>query len=195
MVFFIRFIAVNPDSTPTDFVVPFVYLSACQGWAKQKMQCNQRKAQSESISPVHSASVYILTTTVAFVIVVGSLLPCAGRCSSAKWKGQLWQYDTGSICGSLCEPPPAAIICYNPTAATKPNTWRAVNKICELFIPAYSFNNTKDLTFGGFSPVVSGRYLSCISMGGCQICMNGLKVKCAIFGQFEKKQLQQVVKF
>lgn len=143
LAFFLPFISESKMSIPTTmsihlhrlhisntFFCSLSYLCACHGWVEQKMQCNLRKAQSESICPVRSASVYLPTTTVAFVIVVGSLLHCAGRCGSAKGKGQLWRYNTGSICGSLREPPPAAIICYNPTAATKPNTWRAVNRIC-----------------------------------------------------------------
>lgn len=179
--------ASSPPQTPRQqhflLWLLFISLRAIVGWNKK---CNARRAQSESISPVRSASVYIRTTTVAFVIVLGSFLPFAGRCGSAKWKGQLWRYNTGSICGSLREPPPAAIICYNPTAATKPNTWRAVNRICGTSIvhPCLFFNKTKDLAFDVCSLVVSGRYLSCIQTGGCQINIKGIKVECVLLGQF-----------
>lgn len=52
----------------------------------------------------------------------------------AKWKGQHWLRDTGSICGSLFTPPQAVIICYNPGTPAWPVIWHVIHSAYTSFI-------------------------------------------------------------
>ena len=69
-----------------------------------------------------------------FVFVFTGVIPVAHWFHVAKGKGQRWQPDTGSICGSLFTSLRADIICYNPSAASPPVTWHIIVSANTSFI-------------------------------------------------------------
>lgn len=68
------------------------------------------------------------------VFVFTGVIPVAHWFHVAKGKGQRWQPDTGSICGSLFTSLRADIICYNPSATSPPVTWHIIVSANTSFI-------------------------------------------------------------
>lgn len=76
----------------------------------------------------------VLATGLVFVFNgCGGGIPLLHWFHVVKWKGQRWQCDTGSICGSLCTPLQAAIICYNPSAPAQPVIWHVIDSAYTSF--------------------------------------------------------------